>query len=183
MCSFYRSQTKFANVMFSQASFCSQGDLPHCMLGHTPLGRHPPPGRHPPGRQPPGRQPPGRHPPGRQPPGRRPLRSVCWDTVNKRAVRIPLECILVLVLLQWTTWTFAEMAGIKKRPYPSLMAHPNNEHSTHKIIRPIRKFFPRYPLSLPFHRIFLGKTCKLVASVGAVLAETEVCNCSMKVCT
>ena len=51
------------------------------------------------------------------------------------------------------------MAGIKKRPYPSLMAHPNNEHSAHKIIRPIRKLFPRYPLSLPFHRIFLGKTC------------------------
>ena len=24
-----------------------------------------------------------------------PIRSTCWDTVNKRAVRIPLECILV----------------------------------------------------------------------------------------
>ena len=32
--------------------------------------------------------PPGRHPP--------PQRSACWDTVNKLAVRIPLECILVV---------------------------------------------------------------------------------------
>ena len=30
------------------------------------------------------------------PPGRSPLRSACWDMVNKRAVRIPLECILVI---------------------------------------------------------------------------------------
>ena len=43
---------------------------------HPPLGRHPP----------------GRHPPTR---GRHPLCSACWDTVNKRAARIPLECILV----------------------------------------------------------------------------------------
>ena len=27
--------------------------------------------------------------------GRPLLHSACWDTVNKRAVRIPLECILV----------------------------------------------------------------------------------------
>ena len=27
-----------------------------------------------------------------------PLRSACWDTVNKQAVRIPLECILVCKL-------------------------------------------------------------------------------------
>ena len=40
----------------------------------------------------------GIHPPGRHPPPDRhplPLRSVCWDTVNKRVLRIPLECILV----------------------------------------------------------------------------------------
>ena len=28
--------------------------------------------------------------------GRPPLHNACWDTVNKRAVRILLECILVI---------------------------------------------------------------------------------------
>ena len=48
-----------------------------------------------------GRHPLGRHPPADtpsadtsrfwpDPPGRHPLHSACWDTVNKRAVRIPL---------------------------------------------------------------------------------------------
>ena len=43
-----------------------------------------------------------RHPTGRHPPDQRqtpPLCSACWDTVNKRAVRIPLECILVNFVL------------------------------------------------------------------------------------
>ena len=71
----------------------------------NPLGQTPPPGRHPHAQ--------GRHPP--MPRADTPwadiptpwadtppwadtsaLRSACWDTVNKRAVRIPLECILVL---------------------------------------------------------------------------------------
>ena len=41
-------------------------------------------------------------PPGQTPPlqtarplGRHPPHSACWDMVNKRAVHIPLECILV----------------------------------------------------------------------------------------
>ena len=38
---FYRPQTKFAKVMFSQVSVCRGGCLPHCMLDTTPLGRHP----------------------------------------------------------------------------------------------------------------------------------------------
>ena len=44
----------------------------------------------------------GIHPPGQIPPQadtprhRPPLRSACWDMVNKRSVRIPLECILVV---------------------------------------------------------------------------------------
>ena len=45
---------------------------------------------------------PGRHPPGRHTPplGRHtPLSSACCDTVNKRAVRIPLECILIFRLI------------------------------------------------------------------------------------
>ena len=53
----------------------------------------PPPGRHPStlARHPS----PGQTTPARHPPGRHPLHSVCWDMVNKRAVRILLECNLV----------------------------------------------------------------------------------------
>ena len=48
-----------------------------------------------------------RHPLVRHPPAQcmlgytHPLRSACWDTVNKRAVLIPLECILVLLFFTW----------------------------------------------------------------------------------
>ena len=52
------------------------GCLPHCMLGYTT----PRPEADIPRDQ-------------RQTPT---LRTACWDTVNKQAVRIPLECILVL---------------------------------------------------------------------------------------
>ena len=78
----------------------------------TPLQADtPPPGRHPLGRSTPpplGQTPHHRadHPPlGRHPPCRRlkpdHLRSACWDTVNKRVVRIPLECILVNTMLNF----------------------------------------------------------------------------------
>ena len=66
------------------------GRLP---LGRLHLGRHP---------QPPWADTP--QPPGQtsiQPPGQTcPLRSACWNTVYKRAVRILLECILV-VIYEW----------------------------------------------------------------------------------
>ena len=110
-------------VMFSQVSGCPQGGV--CLIAgwdtHLPgtRGRHPPgpevdtPGsetdtplaRHPspwqttplwadnlPGQTLPGQTPPGRYPLGRHP------RAQCMlgDTVDKRAVCIPLECILVL---------------------------------------------------------------------------------------
>ena len=90
--------------MFSQVSVCSQGG------GVSPplhAGIHPPRtrGRHPPGPEAdtPRQTPPwaDMHPPGqtRTPLGRHsPLPSACWDTINKRGVRIPLECILVLVI-------------------------------------------------------------------------------------
>ena len=68
----------------------------------TPLGRHTPLDTHTPRQTPPWVDTlPGRHfpwadtPLGRHPP----LPSACWDTVNKRAVRIPLECILINVFL------------------------------------------------------------------------------------
>ena len=75
----------------------------------TTLGRHPPladtpQAGTPPAQIPLGQTPLGRHPLGRHPLGRHPLPlphspSLCsayWDTVNKRAVRILLECILVI---------------------------------------------------------------------------------------
>ena len=91
--------------------------------GQTPPIRHTPLGRHPPSRHPLGRHPLGRHPPDQCMLGFTPLANACWgtppcpvhaeihthpaqcmlgytlscwDTVNKRAVRILLECILVL---------------------------------------------------------------------------------------
>ena len=79
----YRPQTKFTKVMFSQVSVCPRGGgcLPHCMLGYTP-----------------GQTPPADTPQADTPPcADTPLGSACWDTVNKRAVCIPLECILVEV--------------------------------------------------------------------------------------
>ena len=82
----YRPQTKFAKVMFSQVSVCPRGggSAPlhagiHTPWADTPLGRHPL------------RQTPvyaGIHPP---------AQCMLGDTVNKRAVRIPLECILVSI--------------------------------------------------------------------------------------
>ena len=62
------------------------------------------PGRHPPGRHshhwahPTSIHPPSRHPLGQTPPtsADTPLGSACWDMVHRWAVRIPLECILVV---------------------------------------------------------------------------------------
>ena len=93
----YCLQTKFAKVMFSQVSVCPQGGLTHCMLGYThprTRGRHPRDQRQtPPGQTPTQQTPPGRHPWADTSPWAEP--SACWDTVIKRMVRIPLECILV----------------------------------------------------------------------------------------
>ena len=75
---FYRPQRSCGKVMFLHLSVLGGGFWADTPLGqtHPPLGR-PPPGKH-------------------SPPGRRPLLcSACWDTVNKRAVRILLECNLV----------------------------------------------------------------------------------------
>ena len=62
----YRPQKKFTKVMFSQVSVCPQGGICPIACWDTP-----------------------------PPWADTPVRSVCWDMVNKRAVRIPLECILV----------------------------------------------------------------------------------------
>ena len=62
--------------VFTGVCLSTGGCLPHCMLGYTP----------------PGQTPPAQCMLGYTP---APLCSACWDTVNRRAVRIPLECILV----------------------------------------------------------------------------------------
>ena len=50
------------------------------------------------------------------PPGQTtPLRSACWDTVNKRAVRMPLECILVLLLNTQSNHTETAGYGYNKK--------------------------------------------------------------------
>ena len=70
----------------------SLGRYPLPRLVHSPRQVHPPRQVH---------LPPGRYtPPGQVQPARVGTphgHSGCWDTVNKRAVRIPLECILVHV--------------------------------------------------------------------------------------
>ena len=121
---FHHPQTKFAKVMFLQVSVCPQrGAIPaqvHPLLAGTPqarttpLDRYSPQAGTPPGQvhphwqvhpqagtlPPPDSYTPGQvhPPPGRYtPPGRYPTsHSACWDTVNKQAVRIPRECILVV---------------------------------------------------------------------------------------
>ena len=93
--------------------FCSQGDLPHCMLGYTPprwtKGRHPPGSSHPLGTN----TPKSRHPLEPGPPGRRPqippradtlpVQCILGDTGNKQAVRILLQCNLVYMYI-YTEW-------------------------------------------------------------------------------
>ena len=92
----YRPQTKIAKVMFSHVSVCPQGGVclwswwtcrkpprqissGQTVWADTPLPRQTPSWADAPGQT-------------------LLLRSTCWDMVNKRAVRIPLECILVSYL-------------------------------------------------------------------------------------
>ena len=101
--------------MFLHVSVCPRGGVPGQVhptgqvqppWAGTPLGRYTPRQVHPPGQvhPPPGAgTPPEQVQPqaGTPPPG-----SACWYTVNKRAVRIPLECILVLnQQLLYPTWS------------------------------------------------------------------------------
>ena len=66
-------------ILFTGGGVCHTLPWTDTPLGQTPLGRHPPPGQTPPGQTP-------------------LLRSACWDMVNKYAVYILLECILVLIV-------------------------------------------------------------------------------------
>ena len=84
--------------------------------GRPPLSRHPSPmARHPfpLDRQPTGQIPPSRHP--------TPRADTPWQTVNRRAVRTPLECILVYIIFKCTQLTTKLNAGrLKENPVLSV---------------------------------------------------------------
>ena len=92
---YYRPPRSCGKVMFLHLSVMLFTGM---SATHTPPLADPPPhlDRHPLGRYPSPRQAPplGKHPWANTPLGRHPLCSACWDTVNKRAVRILLECNL-----------------------------------------------------------------------------------------
>ena len=120
ICKFLPPATKLGqgNIFRSvYQEFCSQwggggvpGQVPtrqvHPQAGTPPRQEHPPGQVHPPkaGTHPGQVHPPGRYTPlgrytllGRYTPWQvHPPNSACWDTVNKRAVRILLECILLV---------------------------------------------------------------------------------------
>ena len=99
-----------ARLCFYMCLILFTGGLPQCMLGITPRTRHPPMDQTPPS----GADPPDQiiHPPGTRhsPQEHTPLGSdtslseqcMLGDTGNKRAVRILLECILV-IFCRWAT--------------------------------------------------------------------------------
>ena len=81
---YYRPQTKFEKVMFLHLSVSHSVHRGSTWAG-TPPGKYPQAGTSPAG-----------YPPESIPrAGTPPSNSACWDTVNKRAVSISLECILV----------------------------------------------------------------------------------------
>ena len=114
-------QTKFAKVMFLHVSVCSTGgNTPpqqvHPWAGTPPQQVHPPAGT----------LPQQAHLPGRYPRAGTPPREQCMlgDTGNKRAVRIPLECILIsnesVVSIQVTSTALRCCLWILRFPLPSL---------------------------------------------------------------
>ena len=122
---YYRLQTKFAKIMFSQVSVCSGGGcLPHCMLGYTPPGQvHPPeqtPGRYTPRQvhHPPRQVHPPPTPPRQvHPLGRYPLPSACWDTHPPAGIHTPCSV----------------HAGIHTPPAQCMLGYSQQAGGTHSI--------------------------------------------------
>ena len=91
----------YLHLSVSHSVHVGAGLLPQCMLEYPP-----PPSRHPPRRQTPWDQ----APPGADPPQKKqtpqeaapPVQCMLGDTVNKRAVRILLECNLVTFQIIFT---------------------------------------------------------------------------------
>ena len=122
---FYRPQRSSGKIMFlhlSVSHFVQGGGLPLVPgVGggtDTALGRHPPGQTLPLGRQPPGQTPPWVDTPFPVHAGIHPLHSACWDMVNKRAVHILLECILIKQNFWRTSVLF--VLGFKARVDSSL---------------------------------------------------------------
>ena len=119
--------------MFSRSSVCPQGEcLPlvpgvSATLPRQTSPRQTPQGRHPLDRLPSRQTSPWTHPPAQCMLGYTPppsqymlgythtLPSACWETDNKRAVRIPLECILVARIFSLTK---NKTTSLLKRPNP-----------------------------------------------------------------
>ena len=101
--------------MFLHVSVCPQGGI-HSPSRYTPRQVHPPAGT----------LPQQAHLPGRYPRAGTPPREQCMlgDTGNKRAVRIPLECILIsnesVVSIQVTSTALRCCLWILRFPLPSL---------------------------------------------------------------
>ena len=154
------------------------GCLPQGMLGYTPPGRYPS-GRYTPWQvhpspwagTPPGRYtPPGQvHPPGgyippagtSPPAGTPPLRSACWDMVNKRAVRIPLECILVdiiVIVVIFCSYIRNLHSGEKKSPTDSGQDHQKSPAAKPKRPYPLQN---RSPYTAKFPRLQVNRIHEL----------------------
>ena len=116
----YRPQRSWGKVMILHLSVIlfTGGGVCHT---HFPLGKHPPPGRH-------------------------PLCSTCWDMVNKRVVRILLECNLVTGCNEvvakagstppWEGGTPQEGSTPLGRKHPPGRKHPLPRHTVNE--RPVR---------------------------------------------
>ena len=116
---YYRPQTKFAKVMFLHLS------VSHSVHKGEYLGRYPP-GRYTPQAGTPPRQVPNSQvpPSAGTPPGQvhHPGHSVCWDTVNKQAVSIPLECTFVI-------WVYHDICNSARSAYVGKIRLLKRTHS------------------------------------------------------
>ena len=103
------------------------------------------------------------HPPGRYlPPSRyTPLRSACWNMVNKRAVRIPLECILVdiiVIVVIFCSYIRNLHSGEKKSPTDSGQDHQKSPAAKPKRPYPLQN---RSPYTAKFPRLQVNRIHEL----------------------
>ena len=105
----------------------------------------------------------GRYTPGRYlPPSRyTPLRSACWNMVNKRAVCIPLECILVdviVIVVIFCSYIRNLHSGEKKTPTDSGQGHQKSPAAKPKRPYPLQN---RSPYTAKFRRLQVNRIHEL----------------------